>query len=122
MQQLKHFNLLSQLFRNWPNRTRASLLLKPENVRGVKYDSLERQRHEFVQHIQKLLPLSYEQGAKIFDEVPALRSQNQLTLIKPNIDLLLKKKFQVESIIEYPFLFLMKRGKHKHTFCSSHWH
>lgn len=119
MQQMKHFNLFFQLFRNWPNRTRTSLLLNQENVRGVKWDSLERQRHDFVEHIQKLLPLSYEQGVKIFDEVPALRSKNRLMSIKPNIDLLLMKNFQVESIIKHPFLLLMKLGEHNHTCCPS---
>lgn len=109
---MKSFNLFFQLFRNWPNRVRTNLLFNQENVRSVRWDSLEGQRREFVEHIRKLLPVSYEQGEKIFDEVPALRSKNQMILMKPNIDLLLKKHFQVESIIENPFVLLMKRGKH----------
>lgn len=108
MQQIKKLNLPFQLFGKW---SRATLLFKQQNVRSVEWDSLDSQRHKFVEHLQKLLPLSYEQGIKILEEVSALQSNDQMMLMKPNIDLLLAKNVKAESIIENPFLLLMKRGK-----------
>lgn len=115
MQQIKNFNLFLKLLPKWPIESKIialNLMLNHQNVRSVKWDSLEKQRHEFVEYIKKLLPVSYQQGLKIFDEVPALRSNYQMVLMKPNIDLLLKNKISVETIIENPFLLLMKRGKY----------
>lgn len=108
MQQIKKLNLPFQLFRKLP---KATLLYKQQNVRSVKWDSLDSHRHKFVEHLQKLLPLSYEQGIKILEEVSALQSIDQMMLMKPNIDLLLAKNIKAESIIDSPFLLLMKHGK-----------
>lgn len=112
MQQIKTISWVFQVLRKWPNRSGTSILLGQQNVRGIKWDSLEKRRLEFVKHMQKLLPLSYEQGTKMYNEVPALRSTNQMVSMKPKIDFLLTKNIELESIIENPFLLLMKRGEH----------
>lgn len=104
MQQIKKFFRVSQLLRKWPNKSRSNILFEQQNVRSVKWDSLEKQRHDFVQHMQNLLPMSYEQGKKMFDEMPRSKS---------NIKLLLAKKINEQSIIDNPFLLLMKCGKHE---------
>lgn len=112
MQQIKKIHWVFQVQRMWPIKSGTSLLPGQQNCRGVKCDSLEKQRHSFVEHMQKLLPLSYEQGTKIFNEVPALRSNNRMISMEPNIEFLLTKNITLESIVENPFLLLMKRGKH----------
>lgn len=115
MQRIKNVYLIFHEFQKCPNKSRTHSLFKQQFVRSVKWDSLENQRTEFVKHLQRMLPLSYEQGIKILDEVPALRSANQMVLMKPNIDLLLAKKIEAKSIIENPFLLLMKHGEYACT-------
>lgn len=112
MQQIRKVGWVFQVLRRWPNKSGTSLLFGQQTFRGVKWDSLEEQRHNFVEHMQKLLPLSTELGIKIFDEVPALRSNKQMVSMKPNIDYLLTKNIKLESIVVNPFLLLMKRSKH----------
>lgn len=90
---------------------------------GRVWTELEVERRKFVEYLKKLLPVTSKEGEEIFHAVPALRTNNQLPFIGPNIEFMLSNHITRQSIIENPFLLAMKRGEwHKHTArCRSKW-
>lgn len=99
-----------------PKSVVCDLSLIQQNVRAKKSIAFEANMHYVLNTIRQLLTCSNSRASVIYDKYPSIRSIDMMSKVKINIELLTQNGISSGTIIENPFLLIMKEGNIIETF------
>lgn len=86
-------------------------LITSNNLRRIRWPSLSENREFIIRKLKDFLSCSTPIATKIYDDYPVIRCNEQLDLVKKNVEFLIEKNISIESIADNAYILMLKYGK-----------